>query len=175
MNVNVQSACSSVLLAQQQEHVPICSLSRVPRQYIPPARPSHLLEQRFPSHCWGYRQGKCLHHVLTALWLELVGPRSQIGLGEILWCWVIFKCAVLVFQALLLLLLQFHRMWAEKDEHGCQWSVICSKPSLANCEALRCDHRDAEHLQLPQGQPVNYTTLSTLSNDMCSVMDQRQK
>ncbi|CAB1417294.1 unnamed protein product [Pleuronectes platessa] len=30
-----------------------------------------------------------------------------------------------------------------KDEHGCQWSVICCKPSLANCEALRCDHRDA--------------------------------
>ncbi|KAG7227604.1 hypothetical protein INR49_005419 [Caranx melampygus] len=23
------------------------------------------------------------------------------------------------------------------DEHGCQWSVICCKPSLANCEALR--------------------------------------
>lgn len=45
--------------------------------------------------------------------------------------------------SVLLLLLQFHRTREAKDEHGCQWSVICCKPSLANCEVLRCDHRDA--------------------------------
>lgn len=43
----------------------------------------------------------------------------------------------------LLLLLQFYRTGAAKEDRGCQWSVICGKPSLANCEALRCDNRDA--------------------------------
>lgn len=88
---------------------------------------------------------------------------------------VIYKCVARIASGpLLLQLLQFQRMGAVKQEWGCQCSVICGKPSLANCEAPRCDHRDAEHLQLPRGKPVNYTTLSTLSNDMRSIIEQGQ-
>lgn len=33
-----------------------------------------------------------------------------------------------------------------EDERGCQRSVICGKPGLANCEALRCDQLEMPNI-----------------------------
>lgn len=81
-------------------HLHLCSLWSGQTIHFPPPDVPICSSRGFSSYFYGYRQDKCPDCLLTVLWPELVFSHLQRHLGFFFFfCWEIFKCAILGFQA----------------------------------------------------------------------------
>ena len=141
------------------------------------AQTIHLPRETFPIW-WsrGLQAPSAISGKVFTVWWELADPHLLIQLGYVFWCRVTFKYAVLGFQTPFgCCCCSCAACEQGKTSVALTWVWFFCKPSLANSELLRCDYIDARHLQLPKGQPVNYTILATLNTVICSIKDQWER
>lgn len=148
INGNVQSACSACPAGLTTGACPhLLSLSQeCPDNTSTPTRPSPFARAevckpspRFEPVCSQFHDQNQSNLVCRA------GKKSC---GWFRGCWLIFTRANLAYPGLWICCCCCSSKGCERreDERGCQRSVICGKPGLANCEALRCDQLEMPNI-----------------------------